>query len=211
MPVLDNMPFGMGLVNMDTCWYLKRLDVQMPKAEAHDRLRYKRDVEAWNREPQLGKSAGRESIRAVVETGSHISGAERLLGLCCVFNGEDEPIQPGWGGFVPCKWTGPLLKKPCLTELLEDDLGANIVGLDVTPGICDPKLQGRDTMLSIQNNGPLPITIERGQVIAVGQVMPPGLFWARRDPETGYEPRRGALPGVGEGNPSGGDSERGAQ
>ena len=40
------MLFGMGMVNMDTCWYLKKLDVQMPKAEAHDRLRYKRDVEA---------------------------------------------------------------------------------------------------------------------------------------------------------------------
>ena len=56
MPVLDNVPFGMGLVNMDTCWYLKRLDVQMPKAEAHDRLMYKRDVEAWDQEPQIGKS-----------------------------------------------------------------------------------------------------------------------------------------------------------
>ena len=190
MPVLDKMPFGMEMINMDTCWYLKRLDVQMRKAEAHDRLRYKRDVEAWNREPQIGRSAGKDSFRSIAESCSHIKPAQRLLGLCCVYNGEDEPIEPGWGGLVPCKWTGPLLKKPCLAEVLEDDLGANMVGLDVTPGICDPLLQGRDTMVGIQNNGPLPITIDRGQVIAVGQAMPPGLVWVRRDvdPETGKEP-----------------------
>ena len=67
---------------------------------------------------------------------------------------------------------------------------ADIVGLDVTLGICDPLLQGRETMMSIQNNGPLPIIIERSQVIAVGRAMPPGLVWVRRDvdPETGKEP-----------------------
>ena len=40
---------------------------QLLKAEAHDRLRVKKDVEAWKREPQLGRSSGRESIRAVIE------------------------------------------------------------------------------------------------------------------------------------------------
>lgn len=81
-------------------------------------------------------------------------------------------------------------KKPCMAETVEDDLGADIVGLDVLPGICDPLSQGRDTMMSIQNNGPLPITIEKGQVIAVGQALAPGLVWVRRDvnPETGEEP-----------------------
>ena len=45
-------------------------------------------------------------------------------------------------------------------------------------------------MMSIQNNGPLPITLEKGQVIAVGQALTPGLVWVRRDvnPETGEEP-----------------------
>ena len=81
MLVLDKMPFGMEMINMDTCWYLKRLDVQMPKAEAHDRLCHKRDVEAWNREPQIGRSAGKDSFRAIMESSSQVGAAQRLLGL----------------------------------------------------------------------------------------------------------------------------------
>ena len=116
--------------------------------------------------------------------------AERLLGLCCVYDGDDDPLDPGYSGFVPCKWTGPLPKKPCMAEVLEDDLGTDIVGLDVLPGLCDPAAQGSETMMSIQNNGPLPITIEKRQMVAVGQALTPGLVWVRRDvnPETGEEP-----------------------
>ena len=77
----------------------EKLNVQMPKEEAHDRLRYKRDVEAWRREPQVGRAGGRESIRAVVEPNAEIGVAQRLLGLCCVYDGDDAPIDPGWGGF----------------------------------------------------------------------------------------------------------------
>ena len=188
MPVLDRQPFGWDMINMDTCWYLKRFDVQMPKAEAHDRLRYRRDVEQWRKEPVLGR--GKEGYHSIAETSSHVGIAEKLLGLCCVYNGEDEHIDSGWTGLVPCKWTGPLPAQPCMAEKWEEDLGSHREGLDVTPGICDPKNDGRETVLEIVNTGPLPITIERGQILAIGEKLPPGLVLVRRgvNPETGEEP-----------------------
>ncbi len=77
-----------------------------------------------------------------------------------------------------------------MVEPWTEDLGAHREGLDVTPGICDPRKQGRETLLEIVNNGPLPITIERGQVLAIGEALPPGLVLVRRgvNPETGEEP-----------------------
>ena len=45
-------------------------------------------------------------------------------------------------------------------------------------------------MLETQNTGPFPVTIERGQVIAIGEALPPGLVLVRRgvNPETDEEP-----------------------
>ena len=145
-------------------------------------------MEQWRKEPIIGR--GREGYHSVSESNQHIGIAEQLLGFCCVYDGEDEQIDSGWSGFVPCKWTGPLPAKPCMAEMWEDDLGADREGLDITPGICGPKRRGRDTMLEILNTGPFPITIERGQVLANGEALPPGLVLVRRgvNPETGEEP-----------------------
>ena len=109
------------MINMDTFWYLKRFDFRMPKAEAHDRLRYKRDVEQWRKDPIIGR--GKEGYHLISEPNPHIGIAENLLGLCCVYDGEDDQIDSGWTGLVPCKWTGPLPAQPCMAELWEDDLG----------------------------------------------------------------------------------------
>ena len=64
-PVLDREPFGFEFSNMDTCWYFKKIDVQMPKAEMHDRARYKKAASQWRLEPQIGgRPSGPESMRA---------------------------------------------------------------------------------------------------------------------------------------------------
>ena len=48
-----------------------------------------------------------------------------VLGLCCVYDGDDDPFDPGYSGVVPCKWTGPLPKKPYMAEVVDHDLGAD--------------------------------------------------------------------------------------
>ena len=98
-------------------WAFKRFS--LPKAEAHDRLRYKKDVEAWKKEPAFGRGSKKDGYHSVSEPNREIGVAERLLGLCCVYDGEDEPTDSGWSGLVPCKWTGPLPAKPCMAEILD--------------------------------------------------------------------------------------------
>ena len=67
------------------------------------------------------------------EPNEEIGVAERLLGLCCVYDGDDDPFDPGYSGVVPCKWTGPLPKKPYMAEVVDDDLGVEVTALDDHP------------------------------------------------------------------------------
>ena len=58
-----------------------------------------------------------------------------------------------------------------------DDEGAN-VKLDVTPGVC--KGGEESAFLWVQNTSPLPATLEPGQWLGVGELIPPGTALLRR-------------------------------